>query len=87
MAKAKVSMTIDQAVRAAADADAHAAGLNRSEVIERALRNEHLRISLENYTEHTVSALGIAACPDKVVTRRTGPLARDRPRRYHPTPR
>lgn len=66
MAKDKVSVTIDQAVIAAADADAHAAGLNRSEMIERALRNEHLRISLENYTARTVPALDISAYADKV---------------------
>ena len=59
-------MTIDQAVLAAADPDARAAGLNRSEMIERALRNEHLRISLENYTACTVPALGIGAYADKV---------------------
>jgi metal-responsive CopG/Arc/MetJ family transcriptional regulator len=66
MTKDKVSVTIDQAVLAAADADAHAAGLNRSEMIERALRNEHLRISLENYTTHTVPTLDIDAYAGKV---------------------
>lgn len=59
MAKSKVSVTIDEAVLAAADADAATAGLNRSEMIERALRNEHLRTALENYTAHTVPALNI----------------------------
>jgi hypothetical protein len=66
MAKDKVSVTIDQAVLAAADADAHAAGLNRSEMIERALRNEHLRISLENYVARSVPALDIDAYAEKV---------------------
>lgn len=66
MAKDKVSVTIDRAVLAAADADAQAAGLNRSEMIERALNNEHLRISLENYTTHTVPALDIDAYAEKV---------------------
>lgn len=66
MAKDKVSVTIDQAVLAAADADADAAGLNRSEMIERALRNEHLRISLANYTARTVPALDIDAYAEKV---------------------
>lgn len=66
MPKDKVSVTIDQAVLASADADAQAAGLNRSEMIERALRNEHLRISLENYTAHTVPALDIGAYAQKV---------------------
>lgn len=59
MAKDKVSVTIDRAVLAAADADAHAAGLNRSEMIERALYNEHLRIALQSYTTDTVPALDI----------------------------
>ena len=49
-----------------ADPDARAAGLNRSEMIELASRNEHLRISLENYTARTVPALGIGAYADKV---------------------
>lgn len=66
MAKDKVSVTIDQGVLAAADADAEAAGLNRSEMIERALRNEHLRITLENYTAYTVPALDIDAYAKKV---------------------
>lgn len=66
MAKDKVSVTIDQAVLAAADADAEAAGMNRSEMIERALRNEHLRISLENYAAHTVPTLDIDAYAEKV---------------------
>jgi metal-responsive CopG/Arc/MetJ family transcriptional regulator len=66
MAKDKVSVTIDQAVLAAADADAQAAGLNRSELVERALHNEHLRISLENYTAHTVPTLDIDAYAEKV---------------------
>ncbi len=66
MAKAKVSVTIDQAVLAAADADAQAAGLNRSEMLERALHNEHLRISLEHYTTHTVPKLNIDDYAEKV---------------------
>lgn len=61
MAKSKISVTVDAAVLAAADADATKAGLNRSEMIERALRNEHLRIELQNYTERTVPTLGIEA--------------------------
>lgn len=59
MAKDKVSITMDKAVLAAADADAKAAGMNRSEMIEQAVRNEHLRIALENYTTRTVPALNI----------------------------
>lgn len=66
MGKSKVSVTIDQDVLAAADADAATAGLNRSELIERALRNEHLRIALETYTAHTVPALDIDAYAAKV---------------------
>lgn len=59
MAKEKISVTVDAAVLAAADIDAQAAGVNRSEMIERALRNEHLRVALENYTARTVPALDI----------------------------
>lgn len=66
MAKDKVSVTIDRAVLAVADADAKAAGLNRSELIERALRNEHLRTALANYTEHTVPALDIDAYAQQI---------------------
>lgn len=66
MAKDKISVTIDQAVLAVADANARLAGLNRSEMIERALRNEHLRISLEDYKARTVPALDINAYADKV---------------------
>ncbi|MDT5348285.1 MAG: hypothetical protein QOH91_1572 [Mycobacterium sp.] len=66
MPKDKVSVTLDQAVLAAADADAKAAGLNRSELIEQALRNEHLRIALKNYTERTVPAFNIDDYAQKV---------------------
>ena len=59
MAKEKVSVTVDATVLADADADAKAAGLNRSELIERALRNEHLRRALHTYTTRTASALDI----------------------------
>lgn len=66
MAKDKVSVTLDQAVLAAADLDAQAAGLNRSEFIEQALCNEHLRITLSNYTTRTVPVLSIDDYADKV---------------------
>jgi hypothetical protein len=66
VAKDKVSVTVDQGVLAAADSDAKAAGLNRSEMIEQALRNEHLRITLTNYTEKTVPALDIGAYARRV---------------------
>ena len=66
MTKGKVSVTIDEAVLAAADADAVAAGLNRSEMFERALRNEHLRVSLADYTTQTVPMLDIDAYAEKV---------------------
>lgn len=59
MAKQKISVTVDAAVLAAADADAEAAGLNRSELVERALRNEHLRAALDGYARRTVPALKI----------------------------
>lgn len=66
MAKEKVSVTVDAAVLAATDADAQAAGLNRSEMIEQALRNEHLRVALHSYTTRTVPALDIDAYAQKV---------------------
>ena len=66
MAKEKISVTVDAAVLAGADTDAAAAGLNRSELIEQALRNEHLRIALHNYTTRTVPVLDIDAYADKV---------------------
>jgi metal-responsive CopG/Arc/MetJ family transcriptional regulator len=66
VAKEKISVTIDAAVLAATDADARAASLNRSEMIERALRNEHLRVALQNYTTLTVPALDIDAYAQKV---------------------
>jgi metal-responsive CopG/Arc/MetJ family transcriptional regulator len=66
MAKEKISVTVDATVLAAADADAKATGLNRSELIERALRNEHLRRALHTYTTRTVPALDIDAYADHV---------------------
>lgn len=66
MAKEKISATIDADVLTSCDADAKAAGLNRSEMIEQALRNEHLRIALHNYTTRTVPALDIDAYAQKV---------------------
>lgn len=66
MAKEKISVTIDAAVIAATDADARAAGLNRSEMVEQALRNEHLRVALRNYTTRTVPALDIDAYAQQV---------------------
>ena len=66
MAKEKISVTVDAALLAATDADAQAAGLNRSEMIEQALRNEHLRVALHSYTTRTVPALDIDAYAQKV---------------------
>jgi metal-responsive CopG/Arc/MetJ family transcriptional regulator len=66
MAKEKISVTVNAAVLAAADADARAAGLNRSEMIEQALRNEHLRVALQTYTTRTVPALDIDDYAQKV---------------------
>jgi len=59
MAKEKISVTVEAAVLADADADGKAAGLNRSELVERALRNEHLRSVLHIYTTQTTPALDI----------------------------
>jgi metal-responsive CopG/Arc/MetJ family transcriptional regulator len=66
MAKEKISVTVDKAVLANADADAAAAGLNRSEMVEQALRNEHLRRALHTYTTHTAPALNIHAYAQQV---------------------
>ena len=66
MAKDKVSITLDSAVLAAADADAKAAGLNRSELIERALRNENLRMALDDYTNRAVPTLRIDEYADAI---------------------
>lgn len=66
MTKEKISVTVDAAVLAAIDADARAAGLNRSEMIEQALRNEHLRVALRDYTVKTVPALDIDAYAQRV---------------------
>ena len=66
MAKEKVSISIDVAVLSAADADARAAGINRSQLIERALRNEHLRNSLDDYKKRIVPALKIDEYADEV---------------------
>jgi metal-responsive CopG/Arc/MetJ family transcriptional regulator len=66
MAKEKISVTVDATVLAAIDADARAAGVNRSEMVEQALRNEHLRVALQNYTARTVPALDIDAYAQNV---------------------
>jgi metal-responsive CopG/Arc/MetJ family transcriptional regulator len=66
MAKEKISVTVDATVLAATDADARTAGLNRSEMVEQALRNEHLRVALQTYLTRTVPALAIDAYAQKV---------------------
>jgi Ribbon-helix-helix protein, copG family len=74
MPKEKISATVDIAVLADADTDAKALGLNRSELIERALRREHLYLALSSYTSHTVPALGIDDYAEQVyrANRHTG---------------
>jgi hypothetical protein len=62
----KISVTVDEAVLADAHADAEADGLNRSETVERALRNEHLRRALHTYTTRTAPALDIDAYAEQV---------------------
>lgn len=59
-------MTVDATVLASTDTNAKAAGLNRSEMIEQALRNEHLRVSLQSYRTRTVPALDIDGYSQKV---------------------
>jgi metal-responsive CopG/Arc/MetJ family transcriptional regulator len=66
MAKEKISVTVDATVLADADADARAAGLNRSEMIERALRSEHLRRALHTYKTRTAPALNIDSYAEQV---------------------
>ena len=66
MAKEKISVTVEADVLASADADARAAGMNRSEMIEQALRNEHLRRALHDYTTRTAPALNIDAYAEQV---------------------
>lgn len=66
MPKEKISVTVDAEVLAAADADARAAELNRSELVEQALRNEHLRRALHDYTTHTVPTLNIDAYAEQI---------------------
>jgi hypothetical protein len=61
-----VFTVVDAEVLAAADADAEAAGLSRSEMIELALRNEHLRRQLHDYVTRTVPALGIDAYAEEL---------------------
>ena len=51
-------LAVDRDVLAATDADAKAAGLSRSEMVELALRNEHLRRQLQRYVEHINSPAG-----------------------------
>lgn len=57
-------MAVDEAVLA--DADAAIAGRNRSEMVERALRNEHLRRAFYTYTTSTAPALNIDAYAGQV---------------------
>ena len=64
MAEEKISVTVDQAVLA--DTDADAAGLNRSEMVERALQNAHLRRALHTYTTQTAPALNIDTYDQRV---------------------
>jgi hypothetical protein len=64
--KETISVTLDATVLAAVDADAKAAGLDLSKMIEQALRNEHLRVALRNYTARTVSALNIDGYAEQV---------------------
>ncbi|MCV7379853.1 antitoxin [Mycobacterium alsense] len=66
MAKQKISVSVATDVLAAADADARSAGLNRSELVEQALRNEHLRVGLQTYTSRTAAALDIDGYAQKI---------------------
>lgn len=80
MPKEKISVSVDGSVLALTDADANAAGLTRSEMVEQAMRDEHLRIALRNYKTRTVPALDIDTNPSSL-TKPTKPPACDRIRR------
>jgi len=67
----KISVTVDQNVLAAAGAKA--AGMKRSETIERALRNEHLCIALDDYTTRNAPALNIDSYTPEVYHPNRGP--------------
>ena len=87
MAKEKISVTVDAAVLAAADADAKAAGLNRSEIIEQALRNEHLRVTTYRTTRTEPSRRWTSTPTRARCTKNEhGPLACDHSRRHRPAP-
>jgi hypothetical protein len=75
MATEKIAVVIDAAVLAATDADAKAAGLNRSEMIEQALRNEHLRAVLQSYRTRAAPTVTLDAYGQCVqqVNRTAGP--------------
>ena len=75
MATEKIAVVIDAAVLAATDADAKAAGLNRSEMIEQALRNEHLRAVLQSYRARAAPTVTLDAYGPSVqqVNRTAGP--------------
>lgn len=64
--KATVTITVDREVLAAADAAAEAAGLDRSALVERALRNDQLRAELAAYTRHTVPAFEIDTYAERI---------------------
>ena len=66
MAKEKISVTVTRPCSPRPTRTPGHAGLNRSEMIEQALRNEHLRVALQNYTTRTVPALDIDAYAQKV---------------------
>ncbi|SGK04072.1 CopG family DNA-binding protein [Mycobacterium tuberculosis] len=93
MTKEKISVTVDAAVLAAIDADARAAGLNRSEMIEQALRNEHLRcatstcVSLCAITRLKPYRRWTSMPTHSGCTRRTGRPEVDRSRRHRAAPR
>jgi hypothetical protein len=55
-------------------------------MIEQALRNEHLRVALQNYTTRTVSALDIDAYAQKVYQANRSRVC-DHSRRHRTTPR
>jgi metal-responsive CopG/Arc/MetJ family transcriptional regulator len=65
-ARVRFSVTVDAAVLKALDTDADAMGLSRSELVEQALRNEHLRRTLREYTLHTASTLNLDSVAEQI---------------------
>jgi hypothetical protein len=65
-ARVRFSVTVDAAELKAVDTDADAMGLSRSELAEQALRHEHLRRTLREYTLYTASTLNLDSVAEQI---------------------